>query len=176
MDALQWCIGRRWVSNNPPQLWCLHAQWTGLSKGKSWLRPCISRLWPPLTLSPVIFRISWCWRSSCYLLSAFLWSVSSHVKFSLFPVYSQDFYQLNTMYSPCLGVVNSHVQLSNFKVTDFEETSVLMTWCDLCGSRRKTNMKVHLMWWKLHLKWALKLMSGMGSYNPPPIKSVDRQS
>lgn len=57
------------------------------------------------------------------LLSAFLWSVSSHVKFSLFPVYSRDLYQLNTMHSPRLGVVNSHVQLSNFKV---EGTSVLM--------------------------------------------------
>lgn len=36
------------------------------------------------------------------------------------------FYQLNTMHSPHIGVVNSRVQLSNFEVTDFEETLVLV--------------------------------------------------
>lgn len=81
-------------------------------------------------------------------IAAFPWSGWSRAALSLFPVYFQEFYQWHTMHSPCLKVVNSHVQLSSVKRTGFKAIPALTLWLG-----REMDMQACLMCWKLHLKW-----------------------
>lgn len=133
-----------------PELRSLAACWLGLHRPAfaPHVRQCAVK--PP---TPTPWPCLWSYlgypdakRSS--QIAAFPWSGWSRAALSLFPVYFQEFYQWHTMHSPCLKVLNSHVQLSSVKRTGFKAILALTLWL-----RREMDMQACLMCWKLHLKW-----------------------